>query len=213
MQSPGLVTNCTAFGQEIQECQDGRAPKCSTACGQKVCMSANGKKTGTILSACPKHHPQNVKNCCGHQTSKDWCTCNIQPTLDSISKVYKALGGKNTWVSASWGECGSQLEKLGIETNTTRPEKLVQPFLKTGDLCQGEEAAYAASKDGVQMSGPLCDEANAVGGPKCSSLRDCKMCTSKYDQIASQCYSKSEAEVLAHAINLEIGKGYFTCAE
>ena len=169
-----------------------------------------------MLSACPRHHPENVANCCNHPTSKDYCTCNVQDTLDVISQVYNNLGGQNAYTnSAVWGSCGSQLEGLGIAINSTRASTLVQPFLKNGELCQGEEAVYLASKQGnvITTTPATCSDANVPGGPDCSALSGCTKCVSKHSSVASQCYAKDEAAVLKHIIQEEHGSGLFTCDE
>jgi hypothetical protein len=210
-QSSGLTEKCTAFGKKISECSDGRAPNCKTSCGQKICMSNNGKKkTATILSACPKHHPQNVKQCCDHSSSKDWCTCNVQNTLDSIKEVYKALGGKNSYVDATWGQCGSALESLNIGINSTRANELVQPFLVTGELCKGVEEDYLKIKANqpeiLEMNN--CEELDAES---CERISHCMFCQSRYDPIPTKCYDKQEASVLKHILGVEQGSDSFTC--
>jgi hypothetical protein len=191
----GVTYKCTAFGVQVSECSDGKAPQCSTACGQKICISKDGKKaTGTILSACPKHHPENVKNCCSHSSSKDYCTCVVQDTLDLNWQPYQALGNSNGYSSsATWGACSSQLESLQIQINSTRASKLVQPFMKTGQWCNTFDK--------------MVDEYNDVNCENIGNEEDCNIesqCTfCKSDKLANKCYDRREAHVLSHIANAE----------
>ena len=198
----GVTYKCTAFGVQVSECSDGIAPQCSTACGQKICIAKDGKKaTGTILSACPKHHPENVKNCCSHSSSKDYCTCVVQDTLDLNWQPYQALGNSNGYSSsATWGACSSQLESLQIQINSTRASELVKPFMKTGQWCKTFDS--------------LTDEFNEVNCENINSEDECnneKKCTfCKSDKLKSKCYNSHEAIVLRHISNVE-DEMYFEC--
>ena len=198
----GVTYKCTAFGVQVSECSDGIAPQCSTACGQKICIAKDGKKaTGTILSACPKHHPENVKNCCSHSSSKDYCTCVVQDTLDLNWQPYQALGNSNGYSSsATWGACSSQLESLQIQINSTRASELVKPFMKTGQWCK--------------IFDSLTDEFNEVNCENINSEDECnneKQCTfCKSDKLKSKCYNSHEASVLTHISNVE-DEIYFEC--
>jgi hypothetical protein len=202
----GYTQVCTAFNQAITQCADGKAPNCKTSCGQKICVAKDGKKaTATILSACPKHHPENVKNCCSHPSSRDYCTCVIQDTLDLNWKPYQALGNSNGYSSsANWGACGSVLESLQIDINTTRASDLVQPFLKSGEWCKAETAAYQGLVE-FGCSGLDADE--------CSAKPGCSYCTSLDPLLPSQCYETSEAEVLTHIVSTERHVGDFVCSK
>lgn len=200
----GYTTKCTAFNQEITECADGKPPNCKTSCGQKICISKDGKKaTATILSACPKHHPENVKNCCGHPTSKDYCTCVIQDTLDLNWKPYQQLGNNNGYSSsATWGSCGSVLESLKIDINTTRATNLVQPFLKNGEWCKMESAKY----QGIVDYG-----CNGLDKNNCILQLGCSYCDANNSLLPSKCYETGEAEVLTHIVSTEKIYGEFKC--
>ena len=191
----GITYKCTAFGVQVSQCSDGNAPQCSTACGQKICISKDGKKaTGTILSACPKHHPENVKNCCSHSSSKDYCTCVIQDTLDLNWQPYQALGNSNGYSSsATWGACSSQLESLQIQINSTRANKLVQPFMKTGQWCN------TFDKFTDKYNQINCE--NIDNEEDCDIEKQCIFC--KSDKLANKCYNRQEANVLSHIANSE----------
>jgi hypothetical protein len=200
----GSVTyKCTALGVQVSECSDGIPPQCSTACGQKICITKDNKKaTSTILSACPKHHPDNVKNCCSHPDSRDYCTCVVQDTLDLNWQPYQQLGNTNGYsTSAVWGACASQLESLQIPINSTRASLLVQPFLKTGDWCKSSEQSAEDVSD-VNCGSLTSEEA-------CTSATHCTFCAS--DKLATKCYDRSEADVLSHISNTEKNMR-FTCS-
>jgi hypothetical protein len=202
----GVTYKCTAFGVQVSECSDGRAPQCSTACGQKVCISKDGKKTtGTILSACPKHHPENVKNCCSHSSSRDYCTCVIQDTLDLNWQPYQALGNTNGYSSsATWGACSSQLESLQIHINTTRAALLVKPFVKSGQWCNKLETNTNTNTNVVET---VCE--NITSETDCNFAQQCVYCSS--NKLANKCYRRSEALVLYHIARVEKEFG-FTCS-
>jgi hypothetical protein len=194
----GVTYKCTAFGLQITECSDGRPPQCTTACGQKICITKDSRRaTGTILSACPKHHPENVKNCCSHPSSRDYCTCVIQDTLDLNWQPYQALGNSNGYSSsATWGACSSQLSSLQIEINSTRANRLVQPFLKSGDWCTRSEQTQTISKDYEIVE---CEK--FIDDNECNKHSNCVFC--KSNKLKTKCYEKNEADVLSHISNFE----------
>jgi len=198
----GVTYKCTAFGVQVSECSDGIAPQCSTACGQKICITKDGKKaTGTILSACPKHHPENVKNCCSHSSSKDYCTCVVQDTLDLNWQPYQALGNSNGYSSsATWGACSSQLESLQIQINSTRASELVKPFMKTGQWCKTFDSLTDVFNE------VNCENINSED--ECNNEKQCAFC--KSDKLKSKCYNSHEASVLTHISNVE-DEIYFEC--
>lgn len=191
----GVTYKCTAFGVQVSQCSDGIAPQCTTACGQKICISKDGRKaTGTILSACPKHHPENVKNCCSHSSSKDYCTCVVQDTLDLNWQPYQALGNSNGYSSsATWGACSSQLETLQIPINSTRANTLVQPFMKTGQWCKKLDTVTD------ELAEVNCNNFNTED--VCNEQPQCTYCLS--NKLASKCYDTREAQVLLHIANVE----------
>lgn len=193
----GVTHKCTAFGTQVSACSDGQAPQCSTACGQKICISKDGKKaTGTILSACPKHHPENVNNCCSHSSSRDYCTCVIQDTLDLNWQPYQALGNSNGYSSsATWGACSSQLESLQIPINSSRASLLVQPFMKTGQLCNDYKNG-ASNNDANKVK---CEDLSYEY--ECNAESHCTYCTS--NKLSNKCYERDEAQVLSHIANTE----------
>ena len=197
---------CTAFGVQVSECSDGKAPQCSTACGQKVCIAKDGKKaTGTILSACPKHHPENVKNCCSHSSSKDYCTCVVQDTLDLNWQPYQALGNSNGYSSsATWGACSSQLESLQIHINSTVAAKLVIPFMKTGELCNEQSTQLVET-----TLETICE--NITSETDCNYASQCTYCRS--NKVQTKCYNMNEAQPLAHIAKSEPDMVDFICSK
>ena len=205
-QSGGLKTKCHVLGKEVKVCADGKAPRCQTACGQQICIFKDGKTaTGTILSACPAHHPQNTGQCCSHK-SESWCTCIIRDTIDMNWKPYGDLGGKNGWISANWGACGSVLESLNIRINTERATELVQPFLhKKSEWCNDDMPSEERAEKVTSCYGKSESECGSQANDNCS------FCTSTNDQAKSGCYHRSEAEVLQHVIGKAGIEGSFTC--
>jgi len=195
---------CTALGYDIQVCSDYQPPSCSTACGQQVCITKDNKKTtGTILSACPKHHPVNTQQCCDHPTSRDYCTCVIQDTLDLNASPYAALGNSNGYASnAVWGSCYSQLEGLQIYINSTRASALVQPFLKEGQWCPTQGKDYEEK---------YLTECYGLNQTTCAATAGCTFCNSSKKGVKTDCYNEGEAEVLQHIVKTEDGSDLFVC--
>jgi hypothetical protein len=205
-QSSGLKTVCTALGHTIQVCADGKAPHCKTACGRKICIKKGSKQTtGTILSACPKHHPVNTKQCCEHKNSA-YCTCIIQPTIDVNAAPYKALGSANGEVSTVAGSCGSQLESLNISIDTERASQLIQPFLKEGTWTK-----LNASTEEYKTTHET--ECYGLTEGQCGAKTGCTFCNSqsKSHPVRTDCYNLGEAEMLEHIIATEDAPGKFTC--
>ena len=129
------VYKCTMEGKQVSVCSDNQGPRCSTYCNQKVCIHMpNGKQsTGTIRSACPRHHPVNTQQCCDHGGS--YCTCVFQDTLDVNWKVYSELGGQNGYSDrATLGGCG--YADTGIDIRT--PEALSYLKLSGAHKCSHE---------------------------------------------------------------------------
>jgi hypothetical protein len=204
-QSGGLCNRCYALGQNIQVCCDYQPPACKAACNQQICISKDGKQaTATILSACPRNHPQNTGQCCQYQNS-DYCTCVVQDTIDLNWQPYAALGNTNGYSSSvTWGGCGSQLQKLGIEIETPRATALVQPFLKSGRWCN---ELITGTETGVGLQ---CERITSKA--QCASTRGCSWCNAAGDLVATQCYSAIEADVLTHVLVTEKGPGLFNCS-
>jgi len=204
-QSGKTTYRCTAMGYTVNVCSDYKAPSCSTACGQQICITKDNKKTtGKILSACPKNHPVNTQQCCEHPTSKDYCTCVIQDTLDLNASPYSALGNSNGYASSAvWGSCSSQLASLEININSTRANELVKPFLKEGLWCPTHESKEYEVK--------FLTECNGLEKDQCSSKPGCKYCNSNKKEIKSDCYNENEAEVLTHVLTVENGPRAFVC--
>ena len=113
---------CTRDGVQVSSCSDGRPPRCQVPCGQQVCITANTglKQTVTIVSACPRHHPDNTKACCDNGGA--YCTCIKQDTVDINWTPYKNLGLVNQWGQETngWatditiGHCGSRNTGISI---------------------------------------------------------------------------------------------------
>ena len=203
----GTTHKCNALGVDVRVCSDNKAPSCSTACGQYICIFKDGKKTnGQILSACPKNHPVNTQQCCDHPSSKDYCTCIIQDTLDLNAQPYSALGNSNGYsTSATWGACYSTLSSLDIHINSTRANDLVQPFLVSGQWCSTNNIKELES---TKVS---CEH---LSKDECISLDGCSYCKLNitHKTIPSEkCYNLQEAKVLQHISNVEIGQDSFTC--
>lgn len=195
---------CTYDNNAVSECNAG-PPGCSTACNQQICISMNGNQaTGTIMSACPKHHPTNVQQCCWWQNDA-YCTCIIQDTLDIASQPYDQLGGQNGWSSgATWGACGSELGKLQIEISSNRATTLVQPFLVNGTWCK----ANAQPTPVLVATAAMCKE---ISDPsKCAATVGCTFCKSGAPLVNTQCYARREAVVLSHVLSVE-RLGTFVC--
>lgn len=204
-QSGSTVSRCKAMGYDVRVCSDYKPPYCSTACGQSICISKDGRRTtGKILSACPKNHPVNTQQCCDHPNSKDYCTCVIQDTLDLNAQPYAALGNSNGYASnAVWGACSSQLASLAIPINSTRAAELVKPFLRDGLWCKAREQEYRV------LSKAQC---NGLDKNECSSVRGCVYCNSNIKFLKSDCLNIEEAEVLTHIIKTEHSEDKFTCS-
>jgi hypothetical protein len=196
---------CTYDGiYAVSECNAG-PPGCSTACNQQICIAMNGQQaTGTIMSACPKHHPTNVQQCCAYQNDA-YCTCIIQDTLDIATQPYDQLGGANGWSSgATWGACGSELGKLNIQISSERATKLVQPFLVNGTWCK----ANAQPTPVLVATAATC---KAISDPTtCAATAGCTFCKSGAPLVSTQCYATREAVVLAHVL-AEEHLGTFVC--
>lgn len=195
-------------GLDAWECQDGRAPNCDTPCGQVVCVGGgdfgDAYTNAVVRSACPQHHPVNVKQCCEHK-SADWCTCLWQWTADLNYVPYGNLGGHNGYGDGAWwGECGSELHSLKIAVNSDRAAELVKPFLKRGDWCAGNATSQAASK-------PNSAECNSRSETECDA--GCVWCSaSPQAGVSSKCYDEREAMVLTHIFSVEQGPGLFQCS-
>ena len=204
-QSGSTVSRCKAMGYDVRVCSDYKPPYCSTACGQSICISKDGRRTtGKILSACPKNHPVNTQQCCEHPNSKDYCTCIIQDTLDLNAQPYAALGNSNGYASnAVWGACSSQLASLAIPINSSRAAELVKPFLRDGMWCSVREKEYRVTVNAI---------CNGLDEDTCGSTNGCVYCASNIKFLKSDCLNKQEAEVLTHIINTENGEGKFTCS-
>lgn len=192
----GTTYRCTALGVQVSVCSNYQPPSCSTACGQKICISKDGRRTtGTILSACPKHHPVNTQQCCDHPSSKDYCTCIIQDTLDLNAQPYAALGNTNGYSSsATWGACASQLESLNIPINSTRASELVQPFLHDGQWCNQLDQATDEYAE--------IDCGQLTTSDSCNGHSQCTYCESS--KLQTKCYDKREASVLSHISKAEM---------
>jgi hypothetical protein len=208
-QSGSTVSRCNALGVDVRVCSDYKPPSCSTACGQNICITKDGRKTtGKILSACPKNHPQNTQQCCDHPTSRDYCTCVIQDTLDLNAQPYAALGNTNGYsTSAVWGACSSQLASLNIAINSTRASELVKPFLRDGTWCSAIESQYQQE---LTADYNVC---SGLGEAQCGSMPGCVYCNSDAKDLKSECFQQEEADVLTHVVNTEYGAGKFTCKE
>lgn len=207
-QSPGLQKVCTKEGKSISKCSDGRAPKCSIACKQPICVSMSGKETtAKIRSACPLHHHQNVDDCCSK--GGQWCTCVLEDNLDLNWKPYKDLGSRNGYGSASWGACGSSLHSLNISIYTDRASRLVQPFLSEGEVCKGERPEEQAAAYGE----PSCSE--VTESSTCGHMSGCVWCKASDEAapVQSGCFGYNEAEVLTHIMNTERSSEAFTCGK
>lgn len=204
-QSGSTVSRCKAMGYDVRVCSDYKPPYCSTACGQSICISKDGRRTtGKILSACPKNHPVNTQQCCEHPNSKDYCTCVIQDTLDLNAQPYAALGNSNGYASnAVWGACSSQLASLSIPINSTRASELVKPFLRDGVWCAAREKEYRSSAN------IIC---NGLDKETCGLTSGCTYCDSNIHILKSDCLNEEEAEVLNHIIKTEHGENKFTCS-
>ena len=215
--SGGSTTHrCNALGYDVRVCSDYTAPSCSTACGQYICIQKDNKKTnGQILSACPKNHPVNTQQCCDHPTSKDYCTCIIQDTLDLNAQPYSALGNTNGYSqSATWGKCGSTLASLNININSTRASNLVVPFLTNGLWCALNESTIKATVPVEQCDNLSYDE--------CGRSNMCSYCKFNLDHNIilnldhniiprEKCYEKQEGKVLEHIVRSEIKDSLFVC--
>jgi hypothetical protein len=201
----GKTTHRCYYGKyDVQVCSDYKPPNCKASCGQKICITKDNKKTtATILSACPRNHPDNTAACCQYQNDA-YCTCIIQDTLDLDAAPYSALGGTNGYSSSAvWGSCYSVLESLQININSTRAENLVQPFLRNGEWCPTKEKEY---RENFQQDCAKLDET------QCSANSACTYChTAQKGLPTERCYNKAEAEVLAHVSAVESGAGSFTC--
>ena len=201
------VHKCNALGYDVRVCGDGVAPSCSTACGQYICIQKDNKKTnGQILSACPKNHPVNTQQCCDHPTSKDYCTCIIQDTLDLNAQPYSALGNTNGYSqSATWGKCGSTLASLDIHINTTRASELVKPFIVSGKWCSTKNLKELPNENA---------ECNNLAYDSCIGTKGCSFCklNIQHKYIPHEkCYENQEALVLKHITQMEIINGTFKC--
>ena len=103
----GIEEVCTYDGQTVYQCKDGKYPSCDVSCQKSLCLTntSNGKKSNaSIVSACPKYHPQNAQQCCEHKNDA-YCTCIIRDTIDCASDVYNNLGGSNTYATVTEGYC------------------------------------------------------------------------------------------------------------
>ena len=200
-----MTQKCTYGGQAVSVCNAGN-PGCSTACNQQICISMNGNQaTATIMSACPRHHPINVAQCCLFQNDA-YCTCIIQDTLDLEAQPYDQLGGANGFSSgAVWGRCGSQLASLGIDVKSERATKLVQPFLVNGTFCP------SLTTPATLRANPLACEGLSVR--ECETTEGCTACVSSDGRVASQCYTRREADVPMHIMAVEHGAGALKCGK
>jgi len=196
----------TGLGFDAWLCQDKKPPNCETPCGQTICIGMNGQYTNSVIrSACPQHHPVNVRQCCDSKGNSDYCTCLFQWTADLNWKPYGELGGINGWADGAWwGECGSELAGLQISVESSRAEQLVQPFLRKGSWCAQNATLHAQ----VAMTGEECgarSEADCDGG--------CVWCKATGAAgVKNKCYSEREASVLTHVFEVELGKDNFSCA-
>jgi hypothetical protein len=154
-------------------------------------------------SACPQHHPDNVRQCCEHK-SHDYCTCLFQWTADLNAAPYRNIGNNNGYADGAWwGACGSVLHGLNISLDSERAERLVQPFLRNGTWCQDNAALPTYNK----RSGEECQlkKRSACGN-------GCVWCSAGNGTVApSKCYSEGEAEVLERVFTTELGVGRFSC--
>ncbi|TNV76335.1 hypothetical protein FGO68_gene11039 [Halteria grandinella] len=117
-----LVQRCSKDGIDVYVCSDYQPPRCKVPCNQQMCITANTGRSTTVrvVSACPKHHPQNTRDCCAYGGS--YCTCIKQDTVDINITPYKNLGlidayGRETngWATKiTVGPCGKQNTGIDI---------------------------------------------------------------------------------------------------
>ena len=204
---------CTQQGVQVKVCSDYQPPRCSAPCGEKVCMFlGNRKSSATVLSACPRHHPQNTRDCCANGGS--WCTCIVQATADLNWKPYGELGNANGWGWAEWGSCNSELGKLHIRVDTERASDLVEPFVS--ENCEGSYGSNSTIP--AQTVDEDYEACYAMSEAECGKSSKCTWCNASEKVLvetplsAGKCYEAHEAEVITHIMNTEVGQHEFVCS-
>jgi hypothetical protein len=162
--------------------------------------------TATIRTACPLHHHQNVDDCCSK--GGQWCTCVLEQNIDLNFQPYKELGNRNGYGTVAMGACGSSLEALNISVTSERANRLIQPFLKSGEVCRGE----ALAKSGAQPPAIESQCTFISDRTSCGHAAGCSWCEAvDAGPVKSGCFNFGEAEMLTHIFTAEKAASTFRC--